>query len=387
MGSGTRFEANLELRDAQDGRRHGDRPPQAPNSLTFVPVLLDGSGHKGQLVYVEAVDDADLDGFSMFSIDDVRMISLPPSQARPFEPLPPFDDRASIALENDRYRVEVSRAHGAITRIFDKTGKLELIREPRLAGNFKFTLPLPGKEPWETIEANYVLGEGQPLSSFNVQERTLTLRWQQPLKSRTGEEYDVAATMGIELEGEAIRFTLQIENRTPYKIGEVFFPILGGVMGLGSTHRELKSTRLVRPTGTGAVSSDIFFLFANSSGLGDQGPEQFYHYPKDLPEPWMELHNSGLRRSVYLGSHDRADRSQVLHLEMLPGNAETPRWDGNWPRPEELYGLPAGVLISFVEFANHPPDKTYEAASVVLEAHDGDWQEGQRIYRNWRTSR
>jgi hypothetical protein len=370
---------------AADGAEIDRRSPL--NSLSFAPVFLDGSGHKGKLVYVEAVDDADQNGFSMFCIDDVRTVSLSSHRSQPLEPLPDFDNRKSIKLENDRYRVEVSRAHGAITRILDKAGKLELIREPRLAGNFKFTLPLPGKEPWETIEANYLLGEVQPLSSFDVQGRTLTLLWRQPLKSRTGEKYDVAATMRIELEDEAIRFALQIENRTPYKIGEVFFPILGGVTGLGSTRRELKSTRLVRPAGTGVASSDAFFLFTNSSGLGDQGPEQFYLYPKDLPEPWLELHNPGLRRSVYLGSHDRADRAKVLHLEMLPGNAETPRWDGNWPRPEELNGLPAGVLLSLVDFANHPPGKTYEAAPVVLQAHDGDWQEGRRIYRKWKTSR
>ncbi len=376
---------NYVMLKAADGTEIDRR--SAPNSLTFAPVLLDGSGHKGQIVYVEAVDDADQNGFSMFSIDAVRMISLPPSHARPLEPLPRFDDRTSIKLENNRYRVEVSRAHGAITRILDKAGKLELMREPRLAGNFKFTLPLPGKEPWETIEANYILGEVQPLSSFDVQGRTLTLLWRQPLKSRTGDKYDVAATMGIELKGEAIRFTLQIENRTPYKIGEVFFPILGGVTGLGDTYRELKSTRLVRPAGTGVAGSDVFFLFKNLSDLGDQSAEQFYLYPKDLSEPWMELSGAGRRRSVYLGAHDRADRSRVLHLELLPGHAQTPRWDGNWPRPEELNGLPAGVLLSFVEFANHPPGKTYEAAPVVLQAHDGDWQEGQRIYRKWKTSR
>jgi hypothetical protein len=124
-------------------------------------VLLDGSGHKGKLVYVEAVDDADQKGFSMFCIDDVRTVPNPYGPARPVAPLPEFDARNSIKLENDRYRVEVNRANGAITRILDKAGKLELIREPRLAGNFKFTLPLPGKEPWETIEANYILGNDQ----------------------------------------------------------------------------------------------------------------------------------------------------------------------------------------------------------------------------------
>jgi len=139
---------------------------------------------------------------------------------------------------------------------------LELIREPRLAGNYKFTLPLPGKEPWETIEANYVLGKDQPLSSFNLDGRTLTLLWQKPLKSRAGEKYDVAATMGIELDGEAVRFTLRIENNTPYQLGEVFFPVLGGVTGLGNKYQELKTTQFVRPSGNGAATASDVFSFS-----------------------------------------------------------------------------------------------------------------------------
>ena len=74
----------------------------------------------------------------------------------------------------------------------------------------------------------------------------------------------------------------------------------------------------------------------------------------------------------------------MLHLELPPGYAQTPRWDGNWPRPKELGGLPAGVLISLVDFANHPLGQSYEAAPVVLQTHAGDWHAGQQIYRNWK---
>jgi hypothetical protein len=164
---------NYVMLKAADGTEIDRRRPL--NSLTFAPVFLDGSGHKGKLVYVEAVDDADQNGFSMFCIDDVRTVSLSTRQSQPLRPLPDFDDRRSINLENDRYRIEVSRANGTITRILEKPFKLDLIREPRLGGNFKFTLPLPGKEPWETIEANYILGKDQPLSSFDVRGRKLTL--------------------------------------------------------------------------------------------------------------------------------------------------------------------------------------------------------------------
>jgi hypothetical protein len=76
-----------------------------------------------------------------------------------------------------------------------------------------------------------------------------------------------------------------------------------------------------------------------------------------------------------------------MHLEMLPGNAETPRWDGNWPRPDELAGLPAGVVASIVDFANVPPGKTYEAAPAVVQFHDGDVRAGRRDFENLEATR
>jgi hypothetical protein len=78
--------------------------------------------------------------------------------------------------------------------------------------------------------------------------------------------------MGIELTGAAARWTLRIENRTRHAIGEVFFPRLGGLTGLGRDGRALKATQLVRPAPGGLVSSDIFLVFTNVSPLGDQGP-------------------------------------------------------------------------------------------------------------------
>jgi hypothetical protein len=301
---------------------------------------------------------------------------------QPKPPLP-FVERATLKLENKLYRVEVSRANGTITRILDKIANLELIQEPRLAANFKFTLPIPGKESWETIEANYIVGGDQVLFSHELKDQSLTLRWR-AMKNRAGEKHDVEATMGIALEGDAIRFTLTIDNQTPYRIGEVFFPSLGGLTGLGHDHREMKSTQLARPTWTGISQADIFRQFANFSELGDQGPEQYYAYPGNLSQPWIELTNTKIHRSVYLGAH--ADRSLVARLELLPGISESSRWDGNWPRHEELQGLPAGVVFSFVDFANHPARTKYEAAPIFLQSHAGDGKPGQP-YRNWKNGR
>lgn len=290
------------------------------------------------------------------------------------------DPKTSIKLEDDRYLVEVNRSNGSITRIRDKKGDIDLIREPRLADNFRFTLPIPGKEPWQAIEANYVWGNRQKLSSFDSSAKKLTLHWNRPLTNYLGESFDAAATMGIELTQDGVLLTLKIDNSTRYQIGEVFFPIIGGIQGVGKTGEQLKATQFVRPTGADAVATaDIFRVFTNAWWLGDQGPEQFHSCPKDLP--WIEFFAPQLNRSVYVGAHDPANRSLVFRLELIPGNSGSVREDGNWPRPSELNGLPVGMSLCFADFPNAPAGKSYEAAPVLISFHDGDWHEAQNIYK------
>ena len=100
-----------------------------------------------------------------------------------------------------------------------------------------------------------------------------------------------------------------------------------------------------------------------------------------MPATWMEFFAPQLRRSVYIGAHDPANRSLVLRLELIPGSSGTVREDGNWPRPSELHGQPVGVSICFADFPNVPAGKSYQAAPVLISFHDGDWHEAQNIYK------
>jgi len=358
----------------------------APDTTTFVPAFLDGSMHRGKKVFVRAVDDADGGTYSMLCIDDVRTVGAPGGSSRPVPEPPAFDPAKSLRLEDGDLLVEVGRAAGSITRIQDKRGGLELILEPRLADSFRFALPIPGKEPWQTIEANWIFGRDQALSSSRIEGGRLDLRWDGPLRNYRGEKYGASASMSVEIKDGGVLFDLRIENPTGLPVGEVYFPVLGGIEGLGRTGGDLRSTRMVRPRGkrttveggrAAPVPGDacavakIFTVFENMSWLGDQGPEQFYRYPEDQPEPWIGFFSPRLGRSALLRSRDLADRKLTIHLELLPASSGTVRDDGNWPRPGELNGLPVGVRLSFVDHAGAPSGRVYEAASVFLRFLDG----------------
>jgi hypothetical protein len=370
----------------------------APDATTFVPVFLDGSKHRGKTVYIRAVDDADQPTFSMLCIDDVRTADFPREFAQPVRPLPTFNPRRSLRLEDKNCSVDVSRANGSITRIRDKKTGLDLLLEPRLAGSYRFSLPIPGKEPWQTIEANWIFGKEQKLTSYRLDGNHLTLRWDGPLRNYLGEPFDASVTMTIELRDQGVCFSLKIDNSTRYAVGETYFPTLGGLEGLGATKGQLQTTEMIRPAGApaagqkgqGAVAgvqefttAAIFKVFNNMSWLGDQGPEQFYACPETQPKPWVGFYAPKVSRSVLIGACNPAHRELYLRLELIPATSGTPRDDGNWPRPSELQGAPVGVELSFVDVKGGSVGRSYEAAPVFLRFLDGGGADMLRDYAAW----
>ena len=351
----------------------------APNTTKFTPVFLSGGSHEGAMVYVETVDDGYEASYSMICIDSVTQRDAVAMPALPAYKPP----REGHVLENALYRVEVSRRNGAITRIRDKQGDIEFIREPRLAGNYKFTLPIPGDAAWQATEANYIVGEDQRLASVERSDNRLTLTWGPGLESVIGEKYDVVVIMKIALVEDWIEFGLDIDNRTDLEIGELFYPLLGGTMGVAPSdprgNVDPRKTELLLPVGAGVQSARIFHTFENHSWLGILGPEQHYGYPTTLSMPWLDLSHAGVGRGMYFGAHDPVYRYKVMHLEMFPGVAGN-RSDGNWPRTDELHGLPEGVRIGVVHMPYQPPRSVYTASPVVLRAHDGGWEEAARFY-------
>jgi hypothetical protein len=316
-------------------------------------------------------------------------IARVPNEA-PVPELPAFDPSRSVKLEDGNIMVEVSRENGSVTRIHDKRSNLDLILEPRLAGSWMFGLTLPGEEPWQDIEANWIIGARQKLSSALMEGEKLVLTWAGPLPNYLGEKYDVSVTQTLELAEGGVVFNLAIENRTPYAVGETYFPVLGGIQGLGTNHGQLKATRFVHlDAKKTAIEADIFRTFNNYSFGGD-APEQFFGYRqemgkqfwrRDLPvtlgEPWIAF-QSPTGPSVYIGVHDPENRSIVAQMRLLPSGASN-REDGNWPRSYELRGLPAGVEFNFVDCNGGKPAKNYQSAPVLVRFHDGEWLDKQKI--------
>ena len=353
----------------------------APNTTSFVAAFLDGSKHKGRSVFVQAVDDADEATYSMIGIDDVRTSDLPAYLREPVPAFPPVDRKKTIVLENAAYHLEFSRANGVLTRLRNRRTAEDLILESRLANSFRFALPIPGKEVWQTIEANWIQGRDQKVSNWRIEGSKLTLILKGPLKNYLGKAYDVSATETIELKSDGVSFGLDIDNRSLLPVGETYFPMIGGVQGLGNSRVQLKSTEMIRPVGDGAfASAPIFRVFDNFSWLGDHGPEQYFLFPGNLSEPWVGLQCPKTGRGVLLGARPPAGRKLVEHVELIPSSSGTMREDGNWPRPSELGGMPVGVELSFVDAVGGAARTKYVATPAFLQFLDGGGPEMSKLF-------
>jgi len=285
----------------------------------------------------------------------------------------------NVSIENTFYRLEVNAQNGAICRIYDKIGNLELISEPALAENFRLLLPTP------EMEANIILGTEQTLSRVDGTQDRLELHWDGPLVNPQG-SFDLSVTMQAEFVDKAIVFHIQVQNHTAYKLAEVWHAGLGGLMGFG----ERQAMHTVMAKMRGPDTSNLFTNFPESMGVGGGGglrfPEYYVSYPVEIGMPWFDMYNHDLQRGLYYACYDTTPRLFVLRWEMHPGLARN-RIAGNWPSPAEIEAqhdeYPPGLVMHWVFFPYTPAGETFVSPPVVVQFHAGDWHEAAKIYRAW----
>jgi len=281
-----------------------------------------------------------------------------------------------IRLENSYYAIELTADRGTIVSLVDKAGGYDLIADPRLAGSFRLLLPLPG------MESNYFDGIEQRLSGHEQTANSVKLTWNGPLKNERG-EFDLGVTLWIELAGEEIRFRCEVRNSTEHKLTEVWYPVLGGLHGIGRAE-ERRATEALAPTTNTAWAQPLFTDFGNTHGetLGVSGAEHSFCYPGTLSMPWISLHNPANKRALYFAALEETPRVKLLRLAFDPGTAEG-RIGGNWPRPEEVDDFPLGVSMCWTHVPYTKPGETFTGATMVLQAHAGEWRESAKLYRQW----
>jgi hypothetical protein len=289
-------------------------------------------------------------------------------------PATAVDAKRQVEIESNLYVMQFDPRNGSITRVYDKQSKIEMITEPRLADSFRLLLPLGPRR-----QANYILGKQQRLTSFKKTRDGVTLGWAGPLRNEQGEPFDLTVILNIRFVGQGIRFDLTARNRTKYRIREVWYPILGGITGLGA-----RKDTWVRGAGDG----DVFWNTRAPYELGTPTPEFLYQYPNGIPAPWIDIANPKINRGAYFGLHETKSRPLVFRIEMQPGIGHL-RFGDTWPRPDEVNkNTPVGLTFNWsYSLDDNQPLESFHGDDVVLQFHDGDWQKSAPPYDEWLKSR
>ena len=283
-----------------------------------------------------------------------------------------------MRIENDFFRVEIDSRSGCLRQVRDKAAGLDLIAEPRLSEPFRLLVPLPD------LADNYIFGREQSPPAIARTGNSLELRWDGPLRNNCG-DFDIGVVSRIELEEQAVRFSITVENNSDHTVTEVWHGFLGGITGLG----DRADTRSMIPYRAGSFPFNVFEKFpAPSVGatIGMRFPEFCRAYPSILSMPWMDIFNERLGRGVYLGCHEKEMRAHYLRMELQPGVVRN-RVGSNWPSPAEYGAMaatyPLGLVVNWVNMPYTAPGGVFNSPTVVLQSHEGDWHAGARIYRKW----
>jgi len=248
-------------------------------------------------------------------------------------------------LENDAVLLEVGRDHGAFLRFLDKTGGLELVPPPELAGNYRLLVPTAA-DP-----RNVVLGHKQRLSGMSRDGQTLTLEWKRPLVDEAGNPHNIDVAMRLSLKAAGLEAACFLQNDSSELVEEVWYPVLGGILGMDGRGGTAKVALMPPPH-----DSKAFVRPFGEYAVGYPGNNMSF----------VDLAAATHSRGLYFGAHDTVARYKLFRF-LEVGN-----------------GTDSEVFAGLCHLPLTQPGQRFEGAPVVLMFHDGDWAAaGRQFYRPW----
>jgi hypothetical protein len=120
-----------------------------------------------------------------------------------------------VSIENDHFKVSVSRGSGVISSLFVKKNNSELVSEQRLASNFRINLQLKDNL------ANYIDGAEQKAKSVSQKGNVITVSYS-GMKSPIG-TYNIDLAYTITLTGDQLSFKSKLVNKDKNPVSEFWF--------------------------------------------------------------------------------------------------------------------------------------------------------------------
>jgi hypothetical protein len=255
--------------------------------------------------------------------------------------------QSNLVLRAGGTALEADGKSGAILRIHDASSAITLAPPPELAENFRLVLQKPDRT---TIT---VLGKDQALSESRVDDGTMTLDWNGPLKDTAGAGHNISVRMTITAVAGGLTFGLHLTNGSQVKVQEVCYPLVGGVTGFAATGGKPDATLWI-PTSTPTERPVV----PTAGGAS-------YGYPGQMTMGFACVQSKSAGKTLYFAAHDAIARYKTFRFV-------------------EIGGAGAADMAACIQHTPIlPPGQQFDGSPVVLRFVEGDWVAASRIYREW----
>lgn len=241
----------------------------------------------------------------------------------------------------------VEPANGSLLGLADKASGLDLSPPSGLAESFRLTLAMPDGTP------RTILGKDQSLAACKLAGDRLTLTWAGPLHDTAGGAHDLNVRMDIAVAGGSLTFTLHVENFTPGKLQEAWYPLIGGLTGLHAPGKPPDASLWV-PTST-PWEKPVALPFG----------EAVFGYPGQMNMSFACLQSKSAGRSLYFASHDPVARYKLYRFMELRG-----------PHGSDVFACLQHTPLT-------SPGGVFEGSPVVVHFVAGGWRAAGEVYRRW----
>ena len=281
---------------------------------------------------------------------------------------------SNIQLHAGSLDLSFSGETGALIGLYAPDTDWPILGRPELGLSWRLTVPLD-----EEHRNNNVFGEKQKLASSDVSGNEITFVWDNVM-SEAGVCIDARITLSVRAEDGQAVYYMNIQNRSPYCIENVYCPYLGDV-------RYPAGAPWFRSFSYSYASCQEFSIWPEFTNLtGYYGTD----YPTIISGPaagapctpyfLMRSENQGL----YAGIKSPSEESVAWMMELRPGyessiNALAPDTAG-------IGGKAVQTLFAALHTPFLQPGESRSLTPVALEAFKGGWYKGADIYIKWRNT-
>ena len=251
-----------------------------------------------------------------------------------------------------------------------------ILDQPKSGLSFRLLVPLS-----EERRNNPVYGEKQTLTLLELAPNGQHVRfvWD-GLISEVGGLLDICLELNVSLDGPRAIFSMQVENRSPYIVENVYCPYLGDIQP--PAQAEWLKTFLYNYAT--AQEWPLWPSYQNMRGyFGVDFPTQFAPWGPGSGAPMapyilLRSENQGLYAGVWKASPELV----AWHTELRPGYGSSIDWrvSGGQHAPKAVIRFGA-VHLPYIQ-----PGETRSLTPIALQAFSGNWHKGVDIYKNWRST-